>query len=186
MSNNTKKFKNTAIAITTGMLAASITACTFGKKTVPVESTAPTPSAEAAVTNVSPEDPITSEKKDSGNTKSETKLETTVSDEKSSVPLTKKTTSVTPGISLTVQSKIADTPEETAVYSTASDSIVSTGSSTARSGSDNASSTSSDPVVDELAALRSSVEKAAKALASAIATRDSAVTANENAKEALS
>ena len=40
MTNTSKKFKNTAVAITTGLLAATMSACAFGNKPTPTASPA--------------------------------------------------------------------------------------------------------------------------------------------------
>ena len=62
---------------------------------------------------------------------------------------------------------------------------VTSGSVTKNTSSKAEDSKQSDPVVDELTMLRNNVEKATKALATAIATRDNAIVARDAAKEAL-
>ena len=62
---------------------------------------------------------------------------------------------------------------------------VTSGSVTKNTSSKAEDSKQSDPVVDELTMLRNNVEKATKALATAIATRDNAIVARDAAKDAL-
>ena len=200
MTNTSKKFKNTAVAITTGLLAATMSACAFGNKPTPTaspaSSSAPgalaTPGASATPT-AKPEasaSPSAAPSEASG-----VKTEGSESNGKQSNGNASAFVSKTYNTSVRKGSAHVDPFAEqknacAATWGTWIDGTgctwpVTSGSVTKNTSSKAEDSKPSDPVIDELTMLRNNVEKATKALATAIATRDNAIVARDAAKEAL-
>lgn len=191
----TNKFKNTVVAITTGLLAASMSACTFGNKT------ASTSSPEASTVPGTAETPSESASSEDSTVldTTETPSESTASSEGSTVPGITEASSESPTPSTPKNSEAVDPFAKKKNSSSAAWGTwwingtgctwQSTGSSSTTKNTSSKSeksedSTSSNPVVDKLTLLRNNVEKATTALANAVAARDNAAATVESAKAA--
>ena len=191
MTNTTKKFKNTAVAITTGLLAATMSACSFGSKPASVSTPGGGMTPEASVSpsasatpSATPKPTPSPEASESG--KNESSSSAAVGAPKvSSKGKGAKTYNTSVRSGYTQEDPFAE--QKNACSATWGTWIDGTGCTWPSYGGSTAAKNtkSSDPVIDELTLLRNNVEKATKALASAVATRDNASANVESAKAAL-